>query len=201
MRLVADAQGVRNGDLDLGAAVLDADTRVVGLHCLDLRLHRCEHLGLRRGTDRNDVELGQIAIGFRLADLDARACAAVVSKVRVAGSGRRFPIPDDVQLRVDAFERVRDERVAVVLEPSVLDERRQLLRESWSVGHAAEFRLGNPGRPSLRSEHFDVGAVVDRTVREERPLDEIDEVGSDIARRLALLVGIEEPRRPDIGRT
>ena len=102
--------------------------------------------------------------------------------MRVAGAGRRFPIPDDVQLRVDALERVRDERVAVVLEPPVLDERRQLFGKPRRVGHAAEVGLRNPRRPPLRGEHLDVGAVVDRLVRKERPLHEIDEVRADVAR-------------------
>ena len=198
---MADAQSIRNRDFDLGSAILDADAWILRLHGLDFCLHRRKHFRLRCGIDRHDIQFRQVPIGLRLPNLNARARAAIKGKVRVAGTSWCFPIPDDVQLRMDPFERVRDERVAVVLQASVLDERRKLLRKASRIGHAAEVGLGNPRRPALRGDHLDVGVVVDRTVGEQRPLNQIDEMRADVARRLALFVRVEKPRRPDVRRT
>ena len=49
-------------------------------------------------------------------------------------------------------------------------------------------------------QHADIGAVVDGLLGKQRPLHEIDEVRADVAGALALLGGVEEPRRPDVRR-
>ena len=54
--------------------------------------------------------------------------------------------------------------------------------------------------PVTRLQDAHVLAVVQRLLREQRPLHEVREVGADVVEALALLVAVEEPGRADVGR-
>ena len=183
------------------AAILDGDARELLLQRGDARLHGAQHLAAHRRRSPGRRRARQVAVGLRLPDLDRRARALVDGEVGVAGSRRRLPVPDHVQLRVDAAQRVGHERVAEVLERAVLHRRaRGSPGNRGSPVTRRKSGFGDHRRPALRRQHADVLAVVERLVREERPLHEVDQVRADVVQPLALLGGVEEPRRPDVRR-
>ena len=105
------------------------------------------------GDAGNDEELGQVFIGGGLAHLDARPRAAIEREVRVAAAWRRFPIPDHVQLRVHTAQRIRHQRVRVVLERAILHRRRERSgriagRRSHAGTRSRESRSASAARPA-----------------------------------------------------
>ena len=114
VRLVSNPELVGNLDLDFAALVGHGDARVFRLQTRDLRSDGREYVRFQRRSIRNDVELRLIPVRARLPYLNLRTIAAIESEVGVAATRRRLPIPDDVQLRVDAAYGIRDERVGVV---------------------------------------------------------------------------------------
>jgi hypothetical protein len=63
-----------------------------------------------------------------------------------------------------------------------------------------EVGAGNVRGPALGREHLRILLVVEGLIGEEAPLHQVHEVGADVVEPLALLVAVEEPGGPDVGR-
>src|SRR5437773_5093010 len=176
-----------------------ADAGIAWLQRLEPGPNRREDLRLHRGRGWHHVQFRAKAIGARLSHLDAGPRAAIEGEMRVAGSGLGLPVPDHVQLRVDPAQGVRDERVAEVLEPALLDRGGDALRKSRLVRDAPEILYRDPGRPPLGRQDVNIGVIVNRPAGKEGPLRQVHEVRADVVESVALLGRVEEPGWSDVG--
>ena len=115
--------------------------------------------------------------------------------MRIARAGRGFKVPQDVQLGVDAADRVGDHRVAKVRQLAVLDLRRQVRGEFGPAGDALEVSRRQHGRPAAGGADLQIAFGADRLLREQHPHHQIDQVCADVGQPLALDRAVEEPRR------